>query len=90
MTSHRPEIPIRESCGVCGKISRVGFWVPDEIWREAVHPHYIHSPHCLECFTARADDKLLPWHEEIVFQPYSMVKHLETIEEARKWHSQEG
>lgn len=72
-----PSIPMRETCCVCGKISPIGFHVPDEVWTEVVHPSNICGVHCLGCFIARADDKLIDWDQDIKFFPVSMRTHIE-------------
>ena len=72
-------IPTRERCGVCHHISPVGFWVPNEIWEAVVHPHYIAAIHCLNCFTSRADEKLIPWDKAIKFYPISFHTHLSAV-----------
>lgn len=65
-------IPTRQICGLCHRVVAVGFHVPNEIWQEAVHPHYREAIHCLSCFIERADEKLLPWDREIRFFPTSL------------------
>lgn len=69
-------IPTRERCQMCNRISAVGFWVPNEIWKAAVHPHWQESPLCLGCFASQADEKLIHWEREIKFYPVSLVSHL--------------
>ena len=69
-------IVTRERCQMCHQISSVGFWVPDEIWKTSVHPHWQHSVLCLNCFISQADEKLVTWHKEIKFYPVSLVDHL--------------
>jgi len=72
-------IPKRQTCGVCGKTPCQLFHVPDEIWLEAVHPSRQQDIHCLDCFTARADEKLLLWDKDIQFYPVSMRTHIQLI-----------
>lgn len=64
-------------CGVCGNVVRVGFWVPNAIWEKVVHTSRLQDIHCLECFTKRADEKLIRWDEEIKFYPVSFAAHLD-------------
>ena len=52
-------IPTREVCSICGNISRVGFWVPDKIWKQVMHVSLQNNIVCLECFAKRADEKLI-------------------------------
>ena len=72
-------IPTRERCGLCHQISPIGFWVPNDVWRTVVHPHYADSIHCLRCFTDRADEKLVEWDKEIKFYPVSRLTHLRDV-----------
>ncbi len=67
----------REMCAICGRVSRVGFHVPDEIWHEVVHAHYRSSILCLSCFTERADEHFVEWDKEIVFWPVSLATRME-------------
>lgn len=64
-------VPNREFCGMCHDIIRVGFKVPNEIWKEVIKPYYQESPICLRCFTRRADEKLIPWDLKIKLFPTS-------------------
>ena len=66
-------IPTRETCAICGRISPVGFWVPDDIWYAVVHPRYQNSILCLLCFIARADERLVAWDLEIKLYPVSFA-----------------
>lgn len=72
-----PQIAMREMCALCHRVVRVGFWVPDYIWAEVVHPSRINDIHCLECFTVRADEKLIDWSKDIRFYPVSLRLHLQ-------------
>ncbi len=67
--------PHREICSLCYEISRVGFWVPDDIWKAAIHRHFQNSIICLRCFTRLADEKSVEWDKEIKFYPVSWIKH---------------
>lgn len=67
--------PHREICSLCHEVSRVGFWVPDHIWKAAVHRSQINSIICLRCFTRLADERSVPWDEEIKFFPVSWITH---------------
>ena len=69
-------IATREICAICGHVVRVGFWVPNEIWLQTVHLHWQNSILCLDCFTTRADEKLIDWSEKIKFYPVSFKAHL--------------
>ena len=69
-------IATRERCGMCHRISSVGFSVPDEVWKAAVHQHWQNDILCLQCFISQADEKLLPWDREIAFYPVSLKAHL--------------
>lgn len=65
----------REFCGLCGNIVRVGFHVPNEIWKSVVHRSRVNDIHCLDCFTKRADEKLIDWSSDIKFYPVSFRSH---------------
>ena len=65
-------IPTRERCGVCHKVSAVGFHVPDKLWRVAVPDHYRDTVLCVPCFVSFADERMLPWDREIRFYPVSL------------------
>ena len=85
-----PVVPMRESCRMCWRISAVSFAVPNDIWREAIHPFHHNSIVCLDCFIRRADEKLLPWDKSIQFFPTSMRTHLGVIESAALMYESEA
>jgi len=65
-------------CQICGHVHKIDFWVPDEIWDEAIHPRWKHGPVCLNCFMERADERLLFWDKEIKFLvPCSLASQIE-------------
>jgi len=59
----------REICSLCHEVSRVGFWVPDEVWELATHRSYRNSIICLRCFTRLADERGVAWDKWIEFFP---------------------
>lgn len=65
--------PHREICSRCHEVSRVGFHVPDEIWRAAVHISESDSILCVRCFTQIADERGVEWDKEIEFFPVSWI-----------------
>lgn len=67
----------REICKACFEINRIGFSVPDEIWIKVVPILLRDHILCLNCFTRFADERLIPWDENITFYPVSFVKHIE-------------
>lgn len=69
-------IPTRMFCQICGKIHKIDFWVPDEIWDEAINPRYKNTHICLNCFMERADERLLPWDKEIKLMTCSMATQI--------------
>lgn len=69
--------PTRMFCQICGHLHKIDFWVPDQIWDEAIHPRYKNTHICLNCFMERADEKLLAWEKEIKFIPCSMATQRE-------------
>lgn len=76
--------PTREICALCHEVSRVGFWVPNEIWELVVLRGHEHSIICLSCFTKIADEKAVEWDKEIKFHPISWVTHQEHLKEMSK------
>lgn len=70
------QYPHREICGLCHRVSPVGFWVPNEIWEAVVHSSRMHDIHCLTCFIERADEKLIDWSKDIKFYPTSLKEHI--------------
>lgn len=68
-------MPTREICKSCGRVSPLGFTVPDEVWRAAVgdYDHVL----CILCFAQRADESLIEWDKEIEFYPVSLRTHIE-------------
>ena len=77
----KPAIPqtlnTRERCQMCWRFSPVGFAVPDDIWQASVHPHFQHSPLCIMCFAAGADERGVAWDRQIAFYPVSFRTHME-------------
>jgi hypothetical protein len=75
----------REICSGCGRISRVGFSVPDDVWKTLVGWQEELLDHgvvlCLACFTERADDAGIEWDREIQFWPVSLVTHRRHVED---------
>lgn len=69
--------PTRMFCQICGKVHKIDFWVPDEIWDTAIHTRYKDTHVCLNCFMERADEQLLQWDKEIKFMPCSMITQIE-------------
>jgi hypothetical protein len=67
----------RETCKLCYRVNRIGFNVPDHIWRSVVPEHAIDDVVCLECFTSLADEHLVKWDRDIEFFPVSLLTHLD-------------
>lgn len=67
--------PHREICALCHEVSRIGFSVPDEIWKLAVHERFQSSIICLRCFARLADERQIEWDKNIEFYPVSWVTH---------------
>lgn len=65
----------REICALCSEVSRVGFWVPNQIWEAVALRGHMHDIVCLRCFTAIADEKGVEWDREITFFPVSFISH---------------
>jgi hypothetical protein len=66
----------REICKICFHVNRVGFNVPEEIWRAVVPAELQKSVVCLDCFSRLADEKLIRWDASIALYPVSMATHL--------------
>jgi hypothetical protein len=73
----------REICSLCYKVSRIGFWVPIEIWKLSVHRSQVNSIICLSCFTRLADERKVKWDTNIKFYPVSQITDSEIITEER-------
>lgn len=69
----------REVCGLCGRVSAVGFHVPDAIWRAVMGDSQAIA--CVGCFTRRADEKYVEWDRDIQFYPVSKRTHREALQE---------
>ena len=67
----------REICKMCFDVIRVGFKVPDQVWRDAIPGHLVTQTVCLSCFTRLADEKMLKWDDQIEFFPVSLPTSLE-------------
>ena len=74
----------REICTCCGRVTRMGFTVPDEIWQKAIPSFYQNSVLCIVCFGELADEALVPWDENIKFWPVSLKRHLDLNQEESK------
>ena len=73
--------PHREICSLCHEVIRVGFYVPDEIWKLVVQKYYQNSIICLRCFTRWADEKSVEWDKDIKFFPESWKSHQKWLDE---------
>jgi hypothetical protein len=69
-------IATRERCGVCYRVSPIGFHVPDDVWRIAVPDYFRNTVLCVGCFTSFADERMLAWDKAIEFYPVSLRTHL--------------
>lgn len=67
--------PHREICRLCHEVNRVGFYVPDSVWRAAMHVSQWNEIVCLSCFTRLADERGVEWDREIEFYPVSRIGH---------------
>lgn len=74
--------PVREICADCGRVSPVGFHVPDEVWEAVLPDEYRHEVLCIMCFARRADRQYIAWDEEITFFPVSKQTHRESVQAA--------
>jgi len=64
-------------CQICGHLHKIDFYVPDEIWDEAIHRRYEDTHICLNFFMELADEKLLKWETEIKLWPCSLATQIE-------------
>ena len=69
----------REICKLCFRANPVGFYVPDEIWKDTIPPEHQADVVCLWCFARLADEKLIPWDRKIQLYPISMYTHLNQV-----------
>ena len=69
-------IATRERCGVCHKVSPVGFHVPNDVWERAVPDYFRETVLCVPCFTSFADERMVAWDDGIEFYPVSLRTHL--------------
>lgn len=67
----------REICRCCGRVSPVGFSVPDAVWEASVPSAWSRAPLCILCFAHFADEASVEWAGEIEFFPVSLVMHHE-------------
>ena len=70
----------REICKICFHPNRVGFLVPDSVWKVVVPENLEESVVCLDCFTRLADEKRVYWDREIDFFPVSFLTHSDGAE----------
>lgn len=66
----------REICRICFGANPLGFYVPDSVWDAVVPSELRQKVICFSCFARLADEKLIPWDEQIKFYPVSMNTHL--------------
>lgn len=80
--ARKPPIPSlsRELCKICYHVNPVGFSVPDRIWRAAVPVKFRNNVVCITCFQRLADEKLIPWDDEIEFWPVSMASFVKFVQ----------
>lgn len=76
--------PHREICSLCHEISRIGFWVPDEIWAAIIHISKQQSIVCLRCFSRLGDEKGVEWDKNIKLFPISWITFQKTIKAKKK------
>lgn len=69
-------IPSRQKCHLCGRVMRLDFVVPDEVWQEAIPPGIRDAIVCFECFAARADEKLIEWNRGLRLIPNTLRDQL--------------
>jgi hypothetical protein len=71
--------PTRPICEDCRRRVVVDFKVPDEVWlavfKETHGPGYF----CVQCFGARADERLVPWCRDIELFPMSQAEHIASV-----------
>jgi len=72
--------PVREICSECGRVSPVGFHVPDHVWEEVMPDDRQHDIMCIMCFARRADRQFVKWDEQIELFPVSKKTHREAIQ----------
>lgn len=65
----------REICSLCYHVNAMGFRVPDDVWATVVPAPFHERVVCLNCFIRLADEKGIPWDEDIQFFPVSWATH---------------
>lgn len=80
LSNARQAWPTREICSECGRVSAVGFHVPDVIWRAAIPEDRRRDTFCIGCFALYADRKFVPWDKDIKFFPVSRRTHRQFFE----------
>lgn len=65
----------RETCKMCWRANPVGFAVPDDVWQEVVPSERRSDVVCISCFARLADEKLIPWDDQIQLYPVSLATH---------------
>jgi hypothetical protein len=63
----------REICKICYRVNRIGFAVPDAVWKQVVPANFADHVVCLDCFTRLADEKRIDWSKAIEFFPVSFI-----------------
>lgn len=74
----------REICSLCHEVSRVDFWVPDRLWKLAIHISQQNNIICLQCFTRLADERGIQWDKGIKFFPTSRITFDKSIEQGEE------
>lgn len=64
---------MREFCSVCFHPNAAPFVVPDAVWHTCVPRAFQKAELCLMCFARFADERLIPWCQEIAINPLSRV-----------------
>ena len=81
--------PHREICSLCHEVSRIGFLVPDEVWKLAVHVSQWNDIICLRCFARLADERGVEWDKDIKFYPCSRITQDKIIKKSRQYREKE-
>lgn len=69
----------RQFCSVCGRVYRVDYSVPDDVWELSTHISQRNSLICLSCFAEMADERQVEWCKDIKFYPTSLIKYNKQI-----------
>lgn len=87
---HKPPIPTRMFCDICGQIHKIDYEVPKDIWEEVIRVQFQKARVCLNCFMARADERFIEWEKDIKFFPCSASTQLKIQNELTTYENRKN